>query len=349
MYAWLKNYSELEFEPERPLQRFNSGSALPQINWEKVETPPVEQMSLIGQFFTVNSAWLGDDIQLSATCRLEQSRKIMMEEVAPHFTKVMEGEEEEGPRDEGIRWNLSFKQLKPESAELFEQTSTAVMPLIEDLYRHRNFEDSYMRKGREQPPIRFRVDPAQLEPCSTSLLTELAPLKEFLLITFFDKRDPPEYALMPLGWTLDDDLKHSLALRFFASFVPTLELYVDAQTRQVDFVLMSFSPMKQVLKLNQPKPDAPRVYHDHLYYDIGQELVMVVDLHAAEQKAKTEKLTAWEQVESQSVYLRDEGVAFEQFDHEENGEVLEGFCFLYNQTTLNRMLNTVLLELAKRI
>ncbi|WP_037283807.1 hypothetical protein [Saccharibacillus sacchari] len=348
MYAWLRNYSELEYEPERPLQRFNPGTAFPQISWEKIETSPVKQMSLIGQFFSVNQAWWNASMQSSIVYRSEESRNIIMKEIAPHFEKVMAGAEAGESQEHITQWNLSLKQFRPESLELFEQTPTAALSLLKDIYRHRNFDDSYMEKGRSQPSIRFRIDPAQLEPCPVSLLTDLTPLKEFLRMTFFDKREPPEYAVTPLGWTLDDDLKHSPALRFFASFVPTLELYVDAASNQVDFVLMSFSSMTHVLKLNRTKPSEPRVHQDHLYFDMGQQLVKVVDLKAAEQKAKTEKLTAWEQIEGRSVYLRNEGVAFEEFNHEKNGEIPQGVFFLHDQPTMNRMLDAVLHELAKR-
>jgi len=348
MYAWLKNYSELEYEPERRLDRFDPASAFPRIDWEQIETRPAEQMSLIGQFFTVNHAWWNASMQSSIVYRSEESRNIIMKEIAPHFEKVMEGAEAGEAQEHITQWNLSLKQFRPESLELFEQTPTAALSLLKDIYRHRNFDDSYMEKGRSQPSIRFRIDPAKLEPCPVSVLTDLAPLKEFLRMTFFDKREPPEYVITPLGWTLDDDLKDSPALRFFASIVPTLELYVDEASNQVDFVLMSFSPMKHVLKLNQTKPAAPRVHQDHLYFDLGQQLVKVVNLNAAERKAKTEKLTAWEQIEGQSVYLRKEGVTFEQFDHEKNGEIPEGVFFVHDQPTTNRMLDAVLHELAKR-
>jgi hypothetical protein len=56
-------------------------------------------------------------------------------------------------------------------------------------------------------------------------------IREFLEKGYFDLGD--EFCLIPTGWTLEEELKDSITLRFFATFVPFITLFVDSSNRQV--------------------------------------------------------------------------------------------------------------------
>ncbi|MDO3408457.1 hypothetical protein QWJ34_01615 [Saccharibacillus sp. CPCC 101409] len=258
-----------------------------------------------------------------------------MREIAPYFTKLLHVRDSE-EQGENARQSLSLQNFRPEAHPLFEQTDTAVLPLMRDLYKHRKLEETHWEN--EKSRIRFQILTSSLEPLPAAQHRELEPLREFLLRTHFNLETPPEYGLFPLGWKLEDELKHSLILRFFAGFVPHLELYVDADTREVLLLLMSMSPIKHELTLERSVPAAPRVNRGYLYFEIGGETVLVVNLHALECK---ETLRSWRELEDARSYLRDEGVNFEEFDHEQNGELLEGTFFLFEQKDSDKMMEAI--------
>ncbi|GEM_PF-6301374 len=145
--------------------------------------------------------------------------------------------------------------------------------------------------------------------------------------------------LSPLGWKLGDELKESLILRFFAGFVPYLTLYVDRRTQEVAWILMSMSPLRHSLKTGETAPVPSKQIGRHLYFDIGQELVLAVDLNKQAQKGRPE---SWDQVETAGFYLRREGTSFADFDPTEKGQQREGLFAIFDDPSKKRMLAAVL-------
>lgn len=343
MYEWLENRSELEYITKSPEQRFSFEGLSP--NMEQVAFPEgSNELSVLGQYYTAANVWWGDHVQTTVPYGTEEAYRIFAQEIAPHFNKIIQISEK--PKTEKVelgkaaavyRKSLTLTELRPQSKKLFQAARTAAMLLLEDLYRHHNFEAAYVENSR--PLVRFRVNGKKLQSCPDSLLKELQPLSHFLLTAYFDRGEAPEYALLPLGWKMEDGLRNSLALRFFASFVPTLELHVDPDTNDVVMLLMSNTPMRYPLPAERLEPFPHRLYKQCLYFDIGQELVMVIDLNIWNSKKMP---GSWNEVEERGIYLRGEGENFEDFDHESSAGALEGLVFLIDEKSNDPMLNTLL-------
>ncbi|WP_176444819.1 hypothetical protein [Paenibacillus herberti] len=62
-------------------------------------------------------------------------------------------------------------------------------------------------------------------------------IKEFIQRGYLDVDD--ELNFIPTGWTLEDELKNSLVLRFFSNFVPCITLAVDVSNNQVVMIQLS--------------------------------------------------------------------------------------------------------------
>jgi hypothetical protein len=75
---------------------------------------------------------------------------------------------------------------------------------------------------------RYRVKAEWLEP---SQLAATLSIQQFVESAYFTRGD--FLPLSPTGWKLEDELRNSITLRTFCSFVPHIELVVDVDDLSV--------------------------------------------------------------------------------------------------------------------
>ncbi|BCG59159.1 hypothetical protein [Paenibacillus sp. URB8-2] len=319
MYDWIKNNSLLEYIAEEDRINFDR----PDFRMEKVDMMTIPtSATVLAQLFLSPSVWLNDNIMHEIWGQNEEIRRLIMDEVAPHFLDVKlcvkEGEIE----------TIYMRHVRPESKALLDSVQTGILPVMEDLYRHRD-TSLWHHKGRRKL-LYYTV---KNEAISSSKLPDTQGLEKVLQKAYFDRNE--DYRLLPLGWTFDDSLRESAALRFFAGFVPVLTLVVDSETNQVITLGLSREEMKYRVKLNSAKPGPPRRNKDFLYLDMGRGLVYVI--HLKEQPP----ITSWDELKESTVYRLGIDQKFEEFDHEHGESIPEGRGFFFSQDSIQSMVKTV--------
>ncbi|MCE3200155.1 hypothetical protein [Paenibacillus sonchi] len=324
MYEWIKGYNLVEYSGQAERMDFGGHESFHMERLE-LESPPVG-MTAAAQYFIAQQAWLSDDFQQMIPADNANIRELILAEVAPHFTDVKQ------VIREGNIETIYLQELKPESRQLFVDTHTGILPVLEDLYRHHDIRDSF--SGVKRKIVNYVVDPAALEPYETPGTETL----QALLNAYLELPDG-EYALMPLGWKFDDHLQNSSALRFFAGWAPHLMLGVDADTDEVIILHMSGKEFTREVLLNSARPKPPRRRGSYLYVDTGHALVNVIDL------SRQSHIKAWNELKDVKVYQLPEGMDFTDFNHETAEPLPAGIAFLYDQDSLQSMIGRVNQEL----
>lgn len=327
MYNWIQSYTRLEYcEEEEPFD-FGFAAAPPLIDRLEPQEQPAE-MTALAQYFIAASVWLSEDMYTSIPLRNEEAVKRVLEEVSPHYAEARQYTIA-GRGDEMV-----LRKLKPASRDLFLATTTCVMPLMKDLYRHH--DTSGWRNGVKRAVVNYPVNIKALVPYEAEGIRELQELLRKLYL------DPPgeDFGLAPLGWKFEDSLKDSLMLRFLAGFAPHLTLAVDAGTLEVISIHLSQEEFSRPVLLRSGWPKPPRRNGDYLYLDLGRKLVYVVDL------SKQAKLENWADLheEARVYHILPDG-DFARFNHLTAEPKPAGVGLFFDTNTIGRMLETINLEL----
>ncbi|WP_046215600.1 hypothetical protein [Paenibacillus wulumuqiensis] len=234
LYPWLKNYTVIQYVQQPATTEVQA------LDWQDVpladeQTP--EGMTALAQYFAAHSMWLGAISRIRIQAGPPEMQHMLHREVLPHFEHTKQhliGDQVE---------SFSMYRLWPQSREWFEQTSTAALPIVRDLYRHHDSEEWY-RDGRHGM-LYYLVDTEQIEPYDED---ELEHLRQLIRCSYLEQGD--SYAVTPLGWQLEDSLRHSVALRFLASITPFVRLCVDGGTGRIILI-----------ELFQSEPAHPVLHH----------------------------------------------------------------------------------------
>lgn len=327
MFDWIRNHSLIEYiEEELRIDVSHPGFRMEQL---LLDQEP-EQMTALAQFFAAVSVWGNDNTMNIIPVDDGEVRKLVMDELSIHYQNVRLCIEEH-------RTQLVYlQQMKTKSAELFATANPKFMMVLEDLYREPRSKDQMHLMGKKRSLLYYSVDPSSL----TSFDVDgTASLKLLLNQTYLERGE--SFVLQPRGWVLDDGLSESLALRFFAGFVPALTLVVDADTDQVISLELSRAEIRHEVELNGARPSAPRRNNHFLYLDLGGGLIYVIDLEG-QPEVKT-----WEDINKRDVYKLEDKERFAQFDHERAEPISGGFSIFLDQDSLESLLEAVNRKLKK--
>ncbi|KHL93298.1 hypothetical protein QW71_24610 [Paenibacillus sp. IHB B 3415] len=326
MFNWIQNHTRLEYITELEPFDFSSVTEQERIRRMEPQEQPAE-MTALAQYFIAASAWLTENMSITIPMRNEEAAKRVLEEVSPHFNKVLQYTAAD--RGSGI----VLQKLKPASKALFGAAGTAALPLMEDLYRH---HDIGVWDAGKRSIVNYSVNRAELEPCEGPEIEKLQALLHKLYL------DPPgeDFGLAPLGWKFEDSLKDSLMLRFLAGFTPHLTLAVDSGTMEVISIHLSQEEFSRPVLLRSGWPKPPRRNGDYLYLDLGRKLVYVVDL------SKQAKLETWADLHEEArVYHIPPDGDFARFNHLTAEPKPAGVGLFFDTNTIGRILETINLEL----
>lgn len=328
MYNWIQNYTKLEYLTEEEPYDFGfAAENRPRIHRLEPQPQPAI-MSALAQYFIAASALLSENTYTSIPMRNRKAAERVLEEVSPHFAEARQHTGAGGESE------LVLQKLKPSSGELFRVTTTCVMPLIDDLYRHQ--DTGGWQNARKRTVVKYPVNVQALAPYEAEGIAELQALLRKLYF------EPPgdDFGLMPLGWQFDDQLQHSVVLRFLAGFAPYLTLGVNEETLEVISIDLSTQEFTHPVLLYDEEPLPPRRNGNVLYLDLGSKLVYVIDL------SKQGRLEHWADLHEEArVYLMPPEGAFADFDHRTARPIPAGVSLFYETDTITRMLETVNREL----
>ncbi|MED4956360.1 hypothetical protein ABEO75_11730 [Paenibacillus macerans] len=321
---WIKGSSLIEYVGEERVV-FDH----PDFRMEKADLNRIPQtMTALGQFFTAASLWLGPDTMVILPAEDEEMRHLVADQVAAHFEKVrylIRGDKVE---------EVNMQRLKKDTGELFNAADTGILPVLKDLYREPRPAE---RQGNRRSPLYYTVETGRLQAYDASGTEDI---KRFLQKAYFDRGE--SFVLQPLGWTFEEKLRESVALRFFAGFVPFITVAVDADTHQVLSLELSRDEIRHPVQLTMVNLSAPRRQKNCLYFELGGGLVQVVYL------AGQAPVRFWRDLKNCELFQLAENERFADFDHELAERVPEGISILLDQDSIQAMLDAVNRELAQQ-
>lgn len=219
MLNWIEEFKPINNSrmEQPPLRR---------VHLKKISLEAPSSMTELARFVSAGSVLLADNMMNGLSAKDETARNLIMNDIAPHFIDVklvyVEGEVEA----------VNIQYLKEESKKRFDSTSNGIIQVIHDLYRTRDM--SVWKSEHRRELIQFAVKIHELD---TYDIPHTEDLKEFLKRGYFDLGE--EFCLIPTGWTLEEELKESITLRFFATFTPRITLFVDSSNGQVVMLQLS--------------------------------------------------------------------------------------------------------------
>jgi hypothetical protein len=217
------------------------------IDWIKRITPPSEKaaenrhrpfhlskvhlnqvptsMSDLALLFIAGS-FISDSSMVSLSAKSDAVQKMIMDHIAPHYkdVKIVYVEDEVEI--------INMQYVKTESFQLFNESDSDFIKIVSDLYRTgemTNWKFEGTRKISHYAVIKAKLN---LDNHSNP-----HAVKSFITEAYIKINKP--LVMLPTGWRLDDHLKESISLRFFASFIPRITLLVDDNNKQVVAIELS--------------------------------------------------------------------------------------------------------------
>ncbi|NRF94834.1 hypothetical protein HQN89_28495 [Paenibacillus frigoriresistens] len=221
MFSWIK-----EFHKEDIFGN-DDENAIPihvPFNIEKLDAKDsIYNMTVFAQFLNASSVLLPGNTSVQLGIENEEIHNLILKELVPHYEKV-----KVVLIDNRIN-TIMMEQLKNDSVEIFRsmEQSGELSPLIMDFYR--SSDRNLLGPHKKRRTCRyFNVLLDKLEPIN---LTGTDSLRKWIEDGYIQPNE--RLALSPTGWVLEDELQKSVALRFFASFCPSLLLVVDADDMKI--------------------------------------------------------------------------------------------------------------------
>ncbi|WP_248926856.1 hypothetical protein [Paenibacillus hamazuiensis] len=178
------------------------------------------EMSELAAFFAAASVLIDEGTMVSLPVRNEAASRMVLAEIAPHFNdvKIVYVDDEADV--------VNMRLIKPESAALFHNGRSGISGIMRDFFRTGDI--SLWTSERRRKIGSFTVDNSKLAPYD---VPDTQSLKQYITSAYFNAEE--DLSLTPTGWTFEDGLRDSIALRFFAAFVPQITLVVDLDEGRV--------------------------------------------------------------------------------------------------------------------
>jgi hypothetical protein len=218
MYEWLT-----EGEPEFRKSGNGKAPGLDRVRLERKSLDPIDFLSASAVFFIAGNAIQEEVMLVNLHIRKPSTRKMVMEEIAPHFEDVkqiyVDGQEE----------SVNLLILRNRSKELFLRNQSPMMALARDLYRVKDIS-MWRHAGRRELQT-YTVIPEKLQKAN---IPESDDLRQLIAEEYLEPKEL--LAFVPTGWAFADELRNSLFLRYFSAFVPRVNLVVDSNRNEVILV-----------------------------------------------------------------------------------------------------------------
>lgn len=218
MFKWIE-----EFKPSNKVMKEIRHR---RFNLKKVSFESPVSMTELARLLSAGSMLLADNMMDVFSAKDETVRSLIMNDIAPHFedVKIVYVEDEIDV--------VNMQYLKEESKKMFDTTNNGIIQVIQDLFRTNDM--SIWTSGKKRELTQYSVKINELDMYD---IPNTKDIKDFFIKGYFDLGE--EFNFIPTGWTLEEKLKESKALRFFATFIPCITLVVDASNEQVVMILLS--------------------------------------------------------------------------------------------------------------
>ncbi|WP_127530656.1 hypothetical protein [Paenibacillus kobensis] len=189
---WLKQMDNYMFCSNTALEQ-------PEFSIETVHSCNADYLTEIGQFMI---APVDDNTQIQIPVKNKNAYDVILQDLAPHFDKVQAVYVQESIEQ------VILSQLKAGSQKRLEDLvrKQTVSPLVRDLYRSGISKSDHFPMKLQW----FQLINAEMDGYGNIVASDLI---WFIENTFLANGT---LAILPTGWKLNDDLKNSIALRFFA-------------------------------------------------------------------------------------------------------------------------------------
>lgn len=321
MEKWIKGYSLIEVREEAEYDLTDH-----RFQMDKLDTgAAATRMTAVGQYYVEASIRLSEHMVIDIPVPDEECRRIVLEQIAPHYARVhrvtVAGEAEV----------IRMQELRPEAKVMSKHTHTAVLPLIEDIYRHPPVQEQPRQGIRNL--LYYTMDNDKLAPYNPKERHELDDLQELLTRAFL--RPGSEFNMAPVGWTFDAALPQSIALRFYSSFIPAITVCVDADTAEIIMLQFTDQPIKHPVVIAREEFGQTRRVDSFLYICLNGGLVYVIDLR------DQPPIEHWAELKSCTLLRMGADVRFSHFDHTAGEPVREGLSLIFDPDTLRTIIQTV--------
>ncbi|MFS0555106.1 hypothetical protein [Brevibacillus sp. 179-C9.3 HS] len=173
------------------------------------------EMSEVCQLFAAYSVITGMDAMSQFPTPNEVAKNLILTEIVPHYTDVKE------IYYDGVLQRINVHGIEPSSRKIIQdKLFQGIYPVVTDLYRSKNL--NLATSTREVKYYRVRKE--AIRPLYTR---ETEKVGYFFQHTFF--AESGSVFLAPTGWTFENELRESFAIRTFCVFARSLILVVDTQ------------------------------------------------------------------------------------------------------------------------
>lgn len=321
MFDWIKGYSLIEVQDETEYDLTDHRFQMDKLDAVATTT----RMTALGQYYVEATIRLSEHMVIDIPVPDEESRRLVLEQIAPHYARVHR------VRVAGETEVIRMQELRPEAKVMSKHTHTAVLPLIEDIYRHPIVQEQPRQGIRNL--LYYTIANDKLTPYNPMERHELDDLQELLTRAFL--RSGSGFNMAPVGWTFDANLPQSIALRFYSSFIPVTTVCVDADTAEIVMLQFTNQPIKHPVVITREEFGQTRRVDSFLYYYLSGGLVYVIDLQ------DQPPIEHWAELKSCTLFRMGADIRFSQFDHASGEQVREGLSLLFDQDTRRTIIETI--------
>jgi hypothetical protein len=218
MFDWIEEFKSTNKDLKQIHHR--------RFNLKKVSFESPTAMTELARLLSAGSVLLADNMMNIYSAKDETARSLIMNDIAPHFedVKIVYVEDEIDV--------VNMQYLKKDSKKMVNSTNTGITQVIHDLFRTSDM--SIWTDGHNRELTRYSV---KLNALNKYEIDNTNDIQDFFTKGYFDLGE--EFGFIPTGWILEDELKESKTLRFFATFVPCITLVVDDSKKQVVMLQLS--------------------------------------------------------------------------------------------------------------
>ncbi len=212
MMDWVRKFTPIREERAFVPKRFH----LKKMTFDHAPT----DISDLALFFMAGCILLDERTLVALNARSDLAQKMILDQIAPHFidVKVVYVEDEIEV--------IQMQYPKSDSVHLFNNSDSRLKTVIKDLYR--TTDTGVCVSGTKRKIHHYAVKKAQLAKQPFFAFPEL---ERFITEAYV--MGDESLVLLPTGWKLDEEVRHSAFLGFIASFIPAITLLVDENTSDV--------------------------------------------------------------------------------------------------------------------
>jgi len=179
------------------------------------------------EFFLSLTASISEPNQLNIPIPNNDTLNMLVERLGKHYTSVKVALLNSNPV------TLTLVELIRNSEELLKEmvASNEIHPIVKDLYHTSN---KAVTPHEVTNKLVYKIEATKIEHCNDE---SFEPTWILLEVSYQCEGD---LLLVPRKWYLTDDLRHSIALRYFSGKVKTAYLWVNSDTQEVLYLHIKF-------------------------------------------------------------------------------------------------------------